>query len=89
MSTRQVIWGGVIHNFDAGYAVGIAAFICDPLFFLLSGYFALGPIKRGLKSYYSNKAITILLPLVLYSILLYLAPINTLIKGALSLSGYS
>ena len=79
---------GTIRNFNMGHAVGIAALICDPLFFLLSGYFALGPIKRCLKSYYSNKAITILLPLVLYSILLYLAPINTLIKGALSLGGY-
>lgn len=79
---------GIIHNFDAGYAIGIAAFICDPLFFLLSGYFALGPIKRGLKNYYVNKVITILLPLILYSLLLYLAPINTSTKGVLSVGSY-
>lgn len=79
---------GLVGNFDAGYAVGTAAFLCDPLFFVLSGYFALGPIKRCLKSYYINKVITILLPLVLYSLLLYLAPINTSMKGDLSVGGY-
>ena len=78
---------GIIHNFDAGYAVGTAAFLCDPLFFVLSGYFALDPIKRDLKSYYINKVITILLPLVLYSLLLYLTPINTSMNGDLSVDG--
>lgn len=41
---------GLVGNFDAGYAVGTAAILCDPLFFALSGYFALGPIKRGSKA---------------------------------------
>ncbi len=48
-----------------------AAIICDPLFFALSGYFALQPIKRTLGAYYWNKVCTIILPLILYSVLLY------------------
>ncbi len=48
-----------------------AAIICDPIFFALSGYFALQPIKRTLGAYYWNKVCTIILPLILYSVLLY------------------
>lgn len=48
------------------------AIICDPIFFILSGYFAIKPSTRSLKNYYLNKISTIILPLFLYAILVYL-----------------
>ena len=48
------------------------AIICDPIFFFLSGYFSIVKIKTSLKEYYCKKIATIILPLVVYSILLYL-----------------
>lgn len=61
--------------------------ICDPVFFMLSGYFALRPQKRGLKDYYLNKVSTIILPLFLYSIMFYLYT-NRAALTAISVSGY-
>lgn len=45
--------------------------LCDPIFFTLSGFFAICPSKRPLKGYYLNKVRTIILPLVLYSVIMY------------------
>lgn len=39
--------GGVPTN-----AIGTFAIVCDPVFFALSGYFALRPLKTGLPKYY-------------------------------------
>lgn len=76
---------GPIHGIGTSTIIRRFAFICDPVFFALSGYFALRPSKRGLKEYYLNKVSTILLPLFVYSILLYL--FLTKLKG-MSLNGY-
>ncbi len=75
---------GEIYGCQPGYAIGSLVIICDPIFFALSGYFAFRPLKTSLKEYYLNKTITIVFPLVLYSILLYLlTPFNEM-----SLGGY-
>lgn len=58
--------GGVPTN-----AIGTLAIICDPIFFALSGYFALRPLKTSLPKYYIRKFSSIILPLFLYSLLLY------------------
>lgn len=58
--------GGVPTN-----AIGTFAIVCDPVFFALSGYFALRPLKTGLPKYYVRKFSSIILPLFLYSALLY------------------
>lgn len=63
----------------------ITALLCDPVFFMLSGYFAIRPSKRSLGSYYIRKFSTILIPVIVYSILLYL--ISNKLQG-LSLGGY-
>lgn len=62
---------GYIADINASSIVRALAITCDPLFFALSGYFAIVPLKRSLKDYYLNKVCTILLPLVLYSLLIY------------------
>lgn len=66
-------------------AMVITALLCDPVFFMLSGYFAICPSKRNLKSYYIRKFSTILIPVIVYSVLLYLC--TTRLQG-MSLGGY-
>ena len=63
---------GSIHGFETHGPLATLALICDPIFFTLSGYFAIKPLKRTLKNYYLNKVATIIVPLFLYSVLLYL-----------------
>ena len=59
-------------NFDLQFAMSQAAIICDPIFFILSGYFALRPLKCSLKEFYLKKVSSILFPILLYSIFLYI-----------------
>lgn len=59
-------------NFDLRFAMSQAAIVCDPVFFMLSGYFALRPLKCSLKEFYLKKVSSILFPIFLYSIFLYL-----------------
>lgn len=76
---------GIMAGINAGSIASIAAILCDPLFFALSGYFAIRPLKGSLFSYYSRKVSTIILPLFVYSFLLYLY--NARLTG-LSIHGY-
>lgn len=62
---------GPISGVETQMTLGTLGIICDPIFFTLSGYFAFRPLKRTLKNYYLNKVSTILLPVILYSIILY------------------
>lgn len=59
-------------GFNLPHAISRAAIICDPVFFMLSGFFALRPLKCSLKEYYLKKVSSIVLPIVLYSVVLYL-----------------
>lgn len=52
-------------------AIGAFAIVCDPVFFALSGYFASRPLKTSLPKYYVRKFSGIVLPLFLYSAVLY------------------
>lgn len=72
--------GGVPTN-----AIGTFAIICDPVFFALSGYFALRPLKTSLPKYFVCKFSSIVLPLFLYSALLY---VYYSWSSGLSLFGY-
>lgn len=76
---------GQIGAVNLGAIASRAAIACDPVFFALSGYFALRPLKRGLRDYYQRKLIGIVMPLVVYSVLLYLW--STRLAGA-SLGDY-
>lgn len=62
---------GFIADINASTIVRAIAITCDPLFFALSGYFAIVPLKRSLTDYYLNKVCTILLPLFVYSLIIY------------------
>ena len=59
--------GGV----DASQWVSTFFLVFDPVFFALSGYFAIRPLKRGLGSYYAGKLIGIIVPVLLYSVIAY------------------
>lgn len=74
----------VSSNFDLQFALSQAAIICDPIFFMLSGYFALRPLKCSLKEFYLKKVSSILFPIFLYSIILYVY--NA--WGSLGIGGY-
>lgn len=52
--------------------VSVFSIVCDPVFFALSGYFAIRPLKGTSLSYYLKKFTTIVLPMFVYSVLLYL-----------------
>ncbi len=55
-------------------SAGVSTFflVCDPVFFALSGYFAIRPLTGSLREYYLGKLVTIVLPVALYSVLAYL-----------------
>lgn len=61
----------VSESFNLESAVGRMAIICDPIFFMLSGFFALRPLKGSLKDYYLKKVPAIIFPLFLYSVSVY------------------
>lgn len=64
----------VLDNIEGGdwALVGTFALICDPIFFFLSGYFASKQLKGSYLKYVIKKVIELGLPLVIYSIILYL-----------------
>lgn len=76
---------GSLAGINAGSIASTAAILCDPLFFALSGYFAIRPLRSSLFSYYSRKVSTIILPLFVYSFLLYLYNVGF---TGLSIHGY-
>lgn len=62
---------GNFRNINASAIASTAAIICDPIFFCLSGYFALKPLKKSYKDYLFGKALSLLLPIFIYASLLY------------------
>ena len=62
---------GSFRGINAGAIAGTAAIICDPIFFCLSGYFALKPLKKSYKDYLFGKVLSLLLPIFVYAGLLY------------------
>lgn len=80
LRTLAMLFVVVVHSSQyLGPIYGIAtqpfisefAFICDPIFFVLSGFFAFRPLKTTYAKYLLNKVVTIVLPLVVYSVVLY------------------
>lgn len=62
---------GSFRSINASVIVGTGAIICDPIFFCLSGYFALKPLKKSYKDYLIGKVLSLLLPIFVYAGLLY------------------
>ncbi len=60
------------NSFDFAAAIERTAIICDPVFFMLSGFFALRAQRGILRDYYVRKISSIILPLVIYSVVLYI-----------------
>ncbi len=46
--------------------------VCDPVFFALSGFFAIRPLRGSLREYYLGKFVTIVVPVALYSVVAWL-----------------
>lgn len=69
---RSISMFAVVVVHTAGGAVSTAAILCDPIFFALSGYFGIREPKHGLRRYYLSRFTTVVLPLFVYSIVLYL-----------------
>ncbi|WP_077071192.1 MULTISPECIES: acyltransferase [Bacteria] len=67
---------GILNGINADLIVSITGILCDPIFFALSGYFAIRPLKSSLLSYYSRKISTVVLPLFAYSVVLFLYKTN-------------
>lgn len=68
-----------------GGMIARTAIICDPVFFSLSGYFAIRDLRGSLSEYYRKKLCTIVLPLFVFALLLY--PVSVGFSG-LSLFGF-
>lgn len=68
---HSVPYIGLIHGHD--YAPSIAEFvlICDPIFFALSGFFAIRPLKSSYVRYLLHKVKTVILPLLIYTTIVY------------------
>ena len=62
---------GPVHGTSIQGVIGELALICDPIFFTLSGYFAIRPLKQSYAYYLSNKVRTIVLPQFTYVVLVY------------------
>lgn len=62
---------GIHFNVDVGSILGRVALLCDPVFFTLSGYFAIRALRGTLSEYYWRKTTTVLLPLFLCAAVLY------------------
>ena len=56
---------------NLGHMLSRLAIVCDPIFFALSGYFAIRPLNTSLGQYYAKKFKTIVLPLIVYALILY------------------
>ena len=62
---------GNIGKVDGSVISSKILILCDPVFFALSGYFAIRPLRSNLLTYYLHKIGTIVLPLFVYAIILY------------------
>lgn len=74
---------GFIQGIDAGKIVGELALICNPVFFALSGYFAIRKLTTSYASYLWKKFLTVLLPLIVYGFVMYLYAVY---RGEISVS---
>ena len=61
--------------------------LCDPVFFALSGYFAIRPLKGTLRDYYLGKFVSVVVPIIVYSIVAYAFAARFGYLGALGLDG--
>lgn len=75
---------GPINDISTSF-IGVLALVCDPIFFALSGYFAIRALKSSIGDYYFKKFLTIIVPLFVHSCLLFLFFFRS---TGLSLPGY-
>ena len=59
----------IIQGHSTGAVVSNMALICDPIFFMLSGYFSIRALKGTYRNYIGKKAITVVLPMVIYALI--------------------
>ena len=67
--------GSVFHGDRIPTAINETLLVCDPVFFCLSGYFAIRPLKGTYSNYLLKKIRTVILPLIIYIFPLYFVQI--------------
>lgn len=89
VAVHSVSYLGPIHGCDTQSALTELFLICDPVFFCLSGYFALRPHKGDLGTYYLKKISGIILPIIVYAVLLFFWDVHQGSIDDFSLRGFA
>lgn len=69
---HTALYLGPIGGIDTNVATVEFALICDPVFFALSGYFAIRPLRGNYKGFLLKKFRDVVVPLIVYVVCLYL-----------------
>ena len=76
----------VFHGDRIPTAINETLLVCDPVFFCLSGYFAIRPLKGTYSNYLLKKIRTVILPLIIYIFPLYFVQI--FLGGSISIKTF-
>lgn len=87
VAVHAVPYLGVVCGADVTEGLAKLFLLCDPVFFALSGYFAIRPLKGTLRDYYLGKFVSVVAPIIVYSIVAYAFAARFGYLGALGLDG--
>lgn len=87
VAVHAVPYLGVVCGADVTEGLAKLFLLCDPVFFALSGYFAIRPLKGTLRDYYLGKFVSVVVPIIVYSIVAYAFAARFGYLGALGLAG--
>ena len=87
VAVHAVPYLGVVCGADVTEGLAKLFLLCDPVFFALSGYFAIRPLKGTLRDYYLGKFVSVVAPIIVYSVVAYAFAARFGYLGALGLAG--
>nr|WP_317286099.1 acyltransferase [uncultured Parolsenella sp.] len=87
VAVHAVPYLGAVCGADVTEGLAKLFLLCDPVFFVLSGYFAIRPLKGTLRDYYLGKFVTVVAPIIVYSVVAYAFAARFGYLGALGLDG--
>ncbi len=87
VAVHAVPYLGAVCGADVTEGLAKLFLLCDPVFFALSGYFAIRPLKGTLRDYYLGKFVSVVVPIIVYSIVAYAFAARFGYLGALGLDG--
>lgn len=85
VAVHAVPYLGAVCGADVTEGLAKLFLLCDPVFFTLSGYFAIRPLKGTLRDYYLGKFVSVVVPIIVYSIVAYAFAAKFGYLGALGL----